>query len=134
MLAVYEQHQAPMHERVCALEHRQAVRATKTYLMVSPTGPPLKYIQNFANASFPEKTKQEKLKALFDILYEKLKSFRAHVKRQIKPALLPILQKDISKEIRKNYAPWRFLEVLDGSKQSFNQERVFSFLFLYFLK
>ncbi len=99
MLAVYEQRQAQMHERVCTLEHRQAVRASKTYVMVSPTGPPLKYIQNFANALFPEKTKQEKLKALFDILYEKLKSFRAHVKRQIKPAMLPILQTEIMKEI-----------------------------------
>jgi hypothetical protein len=89
--------------------------------MVHPNGPTLKYIQNFANALFPETHKQERLKVLFDLLYEKRKSFHAHVNHQIKPALLPFVRKEISKEIRKFYSPWKILEVLDGSKQSLNQ-------------
>jgi MinD-like ATPase involved in chromosome partitioning or flagellar assembly len=121
IINVYEQHQNQINQRVLALEHQQAISASKTCVMVRPNSLTLKYIQNFANALFPETNKQERLKVLFDLLYEKRKSFRAHVNHQIKPALLPLVRKKISKEIRKFYSPWKILEVLDGSKQSLNQ-------------
>ena len=90
--------------------------------MVSPTGPQLKYIQNFAYVLFPDTQKTERLKALFDVnIYESRKTFWSHVNDQVKPLLLPLVQMNICKEIQKYYAPWKILEVLDGSKQSLNQ-------------
>jgi hypothetical protein len=38
-------------------------------------GPWVKYIRNFAHALFPEKPKDEKLTALYDVLYDDVKSF-----------------------------------------------------------
>jgi len=115
-IALYEQHQSQLNNKVLALEHNQAGYASKRYVMVRPNGPKIKYIQNFATALFPETNKKERLKVLFDLLYENRKSFRAHVNRSMKPLLLPLVKQDICKEIRKCYAPWKILEVLDGSK------------------
>jgi hypothetical protein len=120
-IALYAQHQSQLNNRVLALEHNQAGYASNRYVMVRPNGPKIKYIQNFAAALFPETNKKERLKVLFDLLYENRKSFRAHVNRSMKPILLPLVKQDICKEIRKFYAPWKILEVLDGSKQSLNQ-------------
>jgi hypothetical protein len=85
---IYEQRQNQINQRVLALEQQQAIYASKACVMVPPNGPTLKYIQNFSNVLFPETHKQETLKVLFNMLYKKRKSFRAHVDCQIKPALL----------------------------------------------
>jgi hypothetical protein len=41
-----------------------------------------------------------------------------------------LVKQDICKEIRKFYAPWKILEVLDGSKQSLNQVSLIFIIFL----
>jgi hypothetical protein len=122
---MHAQQQARLNERVGNLEAQQSLRRSRTYVFVGSKGPPLKYIRNFTNALFPEKPKKEKLTALFDILYDQLKSFRNHVKKQLKPVLIPLVRMDTCRDIRKYFSPWKILEVLDSSKQSLNQVSLF---------
>ncbi len=79
MFSYFNEHQAH-HERVCNLEAMQSLHQSRTYVFVASKEPPQKYNLNFANALFPEKPPKEKILALFDILYDQLKSFRNHVK------------------------------------------------------
>jgi hypothetical protein len=81
MFSSFTQHQAHLHDRVCNLEAMQSLCQSRTYMFVGSKGPPLKYTRNFANALFLEKPPKEKILALFDILYDQLKSFRNHVKK-----------------------------------------------------
>jgi hypothetical protein len=125
MFSSFTKHQAHLHERVCNLEAMQSLRQSRTYVFVGSKGPPLKYIRNFANALFPEKPPKEKILALFDILYDQLKSFRNYVKKRMKPVIIPLVRMDTCREIRKHFSPWKILEVLDSSKQSLNQVSLF---------
>ncbi len=108
-LNVYDQQLVEISNRVLSLEHHQVARASQRCVIVSPAGPKVKYIQNFANALFPHTERQERLKELFNVMYESRKSvvfFGAKGRLQRDTQLL---------------CSWKILEVLDGSKQSLNQ-------------
>jgi hypothetical protein len=59
-------------------------------------------------------------------MYSKKKAFRTYVKQRVKEEMLPSLRMDVCRDIKKEFAPWKFLEVLDNSKQSLNQVSIFS--------
>ena len=121
MFSLYAEHQARLNERVCYLEAQQFIRESRSYVFMGTRGPWVKYIRNFAHALFPEKPKNEKLTALYDVLYDDVKSFRTHVKKQMKAVLIPLARLETCRETRKHFTPWKILEVLDSSKQSLNQ-------------
>jgi hypothetical protein len=82
MFSSYAEHQARLDERVCNLEAQQSIRESRSYVFMGARGPRVKYICNYARALFPEKPKNKKLTALYDVLYDDVKSFRTHVKKQ----------------------------------------------------
>jgi hypothetical protein len=53
-----------------------------------------------------------------------IKKNHSYVNKRVKEFLHPLLRMDICREIRQHFAPRRFLEVLDCSKQSLNQVNV----------
>ncbi len=57
VLTVYEQHLASLSDRVCKIEAKQVLHASKRYVFVGAVSPPLFYIQTFVSALFPDKGK-----------------------------------------------------------------------------
>jgi hypothetical protein len=83
----------------------------------------LKVILRFAQLLSPEiDTMAEKVNAIFDVLYDKRKHFQKYVRAKLKEELRSMIRMETCREIKKLYAPWRVLEVMDCSQQSLNQE------------
>jgi hypothetical protein len=118
LISTFSDNVSRLQTRVAALES-QAVRSTN--MTVKNTGNQMRYISLFLSKLFPELTKKEREKELFYILYGSKKSFREYVKSIIKVEVLPEMRKAICQEIKKHYAAWRFLAVMDCSNQSLNQ-------------
>jgi hypothetical protein len=112
--------------RVAAIEKQQDSLRSKQPLVVGRSAP-LKYIQQFVKALFPDLRVKNGLNELFLLLYTNKKPFRLHVNKKVRESILPLIQMDVCRQIRKHYTPWRFLEVLDCSKQSLNQVTAFNF-------
>jgi hypothetical protein len=72
---------------------------------------------------FPEADKKGRLKALINLLYAEKKYFKNYVLEKVRDELTPLIRMKVSRDIRKHFAAWKFLEVLDCSKQSLNQVR-----------
>jgi hypothetical protein len=119
----YSENLSQLSQRVNTLEqHRYRINT----VTVGSTGEPLRYIRNFTEKLFPDVDKKSRLNALFDLVYSRVKSFRRHVKGQLKMELLPLMRLDICREIKRYYSAWRFLEVMDSSSQSLNQVTLFN--------
>jgi hypothetical protein len=122
LIKIYSENLFQLTQRVNTLEQHRARRNTVT---VGSTSEPLRYIRNFTEKLFPDVDKKTRLNALFDLVYSKVKSFRHHVKGQLKLELLPLMRLDICREIKRYYCAWRFLERMDSSNQSLNQVILF---------
>ena len=122
LLKVCSEEQQRLSSRVAYLETRNS-----SAMAIHPGGPALKYIKNFASRLFPTLGFKERLYQIFEILYGSRKSFRSYVKQRMKEELTPCLRMTICREIRKLFAPWRFLEIMDISKQSLNQVSIHVF-------
>ncbi len=123
-LLLVQQKQGNLSGRVAILEVQRASWKSKAYVFVGQTGSRLTYVAKFVRKLFPEMKSSEGLKALFDVIYEHKKTFRSYVNKKMREVLTPLLQMDACRKIRKHFAPWRFLQVMDCSKQSLNQVRV----------
>ena len=113
--------------RVTTLETQQAARKSKTCVLVGRSGSHLTYVIKFVRKLFLEMKSIEGLTAMFDILYDNKKAFCSDVNKKLREVLTPLLQMDLCRQIRKHFAPWRFLEIMDCSKQSLNQVRLYNF-------
>jgi hypothetical protein len=114
--------------------HLEAITMNKSTIHVSSTvKSKAKSIRNFAKKLYPTLNNKEQLTSMYDELYSTFKSFRKHVKSKLKGLLLDELRMETCREIKKYFAPWRFLEVMDCSQQSLNQVSFvcLSFFFLF---
>jgi chromosome segregation ATPase len=132
LLPVYVERQSRLTERVSALELQQRKDQSKSYVFVGSKKSPLLYLKNFTKKLYPELDHKAQLVSLFEEMYAKKKSFRTYVKRRVKGDIILSLRMDVCRDIKKHFAPWKFLEVLDNSKQSLNQVSNCFFL-LYFI-
>lgn len=82
----------------------------------------LKLIDKFASLLSPElETKDEQLNEVFEVLYGKRKKFKKFVKAKLKDEVKGVVRSETCREIKKYFAPWRILQVMDCSQQSLNQ-------------
>jgi len=113
--------QVQLSQRVAYLE---ATNRNSAMLRVSqkPNKDKLKLIQKFAHLLSPElDNKMQQVNEIFDILFEKRKHFKKYVRAKLKVELRDIIRLETCREIKKFYAPWHILEVMDYSQQSLNQ-------------
>ncbi len=94
----------------------------------------LQSIKLFTKKLSPSLSNTQQLSCIFDELYSKLKSFRKHVTSQLKEAFRDDLCREVVKEIKKYFSPWRFLEIMDCSQQSLNQVSYRSYNFVVCMK
>jgi hypothetical protein len=101
----------------------EAVSRNKSTLSVSQkkNKNKLVLIQKFAKLLSPEADKKEQVSILFDELYEKRKYFKKYIHSRLNDELRGLIRIENWREIKKLYAPWRILEVMDCSDQSLNQ-------------
>ncbi len=121
-------------EKVKSLTSRvvylESISKNKAYVTVSTLEKnKLRSIRNFAARLSPSLNRRQQLTSIFDELYSTLKSFRKHVKSKLRTELSEEMKREVYKQIKKYYAPWRFLEVMDCSQQSLNQVSKFFFFF-----
>jgi FtsZ-binding cell division protein ZapB len=129
LLSSLAENVAWLQSRVSTLE----TQSSRPNTMSVSGGNPMRYIQLFTAKLFPDMVQRERENELFNVLYGNKKSFRKYVKRAMKARMLPELKLEICREIKKYYAAWKFLAVMDGSNQSLNQVScVCSVLFLLF--
>jgi len=81
----------------------------------------IKSMQIFASKLLPSMNSRDRLKHIFNALYNRFKSFKSHVKKTMSQELHEQLRMEVFREIKKYFPPWRFLEVMDCSQQSLNQ-------------
>ncbi len=82
----------------------------------------VKLIQKFAYLLSPEiDNRLHQVTEIFDVLFEKRKHFKKYVRAKLRVELRDIIRLETCREIKKFYAPWRILEVMDCSQQSLNQ-------------
>jgi len=129
LIAALAENVSRLQTRVSALE-TQSSRSSNVTINY---GNSMRYITLFTTKLFPELVQKERENELFNVLYANKKSFHKHVNTVMKEKLLPELKVGICKEIKKYYAAWKFLAVMDGSNQSLNQvrSRYRSYLFYY---
>lgn len=112
-------------EKVTQLSARvntlERIPSRSNVVTIGCSAEPLRYIKVFADKLLPNVDKHERCTALFNIMFEKMKTFRVYVKRKVKEEILPGMRMDICREIKRHYTAWRFLEVMDTSSQSLNQ-------------
>jgi len=126
LMPVYVEQQNQLTERVNALELQQRRHQSKSSIYIGSKGSPLLYLKKLTTKIYPELNNKQQLTSLFDEMYSKKKAFRTYVKQRVKEEMLPSLRMDVCRDIKKEFAPWKFLEVLDNSKQSLNQVSIFS--------
>ncbi len=118
-------------EKVKSLTSRvvylKSISKNKAYVAVSTLEKnKLRSIRNFAAKLSPSLNRRQQLTSIFDELCSTLKSFRKHVKSKLRTELSEEMKREVCKQIKKYYAPWRFLEVMDCSQQSLNQVSKFA--------
>jgi hypothetical protein len=85
----------------------------------NPRKDKLKVILRFAQLLSPEiDTTAEKVNATFDVLYDKRKHFQKYVRAKLKEELQSMIRMETCREIKKLYAPWHVLDIMDCSQQS----------------
>ena len=117
LIASLAENVSRLQSRVSALETQSSRSSTVTVNY----GNSMRYITLFTAKLFPDLVQKERENELFNVLYMNKKSFRKHVSTFMKDKLLPELKVEVCKEIKKYYAAWKFLAVMDGSNQSLNQ-------------
>ncbi len=117
LLSSLAENVARLQSRVSTLE----TQSSRPNTMSVSGGNPMRYIQLFTAKLFPDMVQRERENELFNVLYGNKKSFRKYVKRAMKARMLAELKFEICREIKKYYAAWKFLAVMDGSNQSLNQ-------------
>ncbi len=116
-----------MHTRQTELANRvaylESLYRDKSTLLVSQKANKNKVllIRKFAKLLSPEADPKQQLCVIFDELYDKKKYFKKHARKRLKEKLRGIIRLETCREIKKLYAPWRILEVMDCSQQSLNQ-------------
>lgn len=116
-----------MHLRQTELSNRvaylESVYRDKSTLLVSQKANKnkLALIQKFARLLSPDAEKKRQLCIIFDELYDKKKYFKKYVRNRLKEEMRGLIRLETCREIKKHFAPWRILEVMDCSQQSLNQ-------------
>jgi hypothetical protein len=133
LMPVYVEQQNQLTERDNALELQQRRSQSKSSIYIGSKGSPLLYLKKLTTKIYPELNNKQQLTSLFDEMYSKKKAFCTYVKQRVKEEMLPSLIMDVYRDIKKEFAPWKFLEVLDNSKQSLNQVSFFLFPTFYLI-
>jgi chromosome segregation ATPase len=80
-------------------------------------------VKRFASKLYPSLKPTQQLTSMFDQLYNDFQSFTKHVKSKLKMDVEAKIKMETCRDIKKLFAPWRILEVVDLSQQSLNQVR-----------
>jgi hypothetical protein len=124
MLREMQEKQAQLAQRVAYLE---AMNNGASVMRVSQKAnkDKLRLIEKFAALLSPELvTKEEQLNELFEVLFHRRKKFKKYVKAKLTDDIRDGVRLATCREIKKLFAPWRVLQVMDCSQQSLNQVSV----------
>jgi hypothetical protein len=69
-----------------------------------------------------------KVNVIFDVLHDKRKHFQKYVRSKFKEELQSIIRMETCQEIKKLFAPWHILDIMDCSQQSLNQVSYVSYV------